>query len=144
MQKKPCGAYIKHISDVLQRNCNNALQTKGLTMSQLTVLHLLQNAPCCALPLKELEKELRVAQSTAAGIITRMEEKGLVQGYGHAEDKRIKMIRITEAGRACFADAQGHSLESEAQLLSALTEEEKCLLNTLLKKVSESLSETSV
>ena len=54
-----CGTYIKHISDVLQRNCNNALQAKGLTMSQLTVLHQLDNTLDGKMPLKELEKQLQ-------------------------------------------------------------------------------------
>ena len=138
-REKPCGAYIKHISDVLQRNCNNALHAKGLTMSQLTVLYQLENTPDGALPLKELEKQLQVAQSTAAGIITRLEQKGLVEGFGHAEDKRLKMVRITDAGKTCFAESQIHSMESEAQLLSALTEAERALFHTLLKKVSASL-----
>lgn len=138
-QNNRCGTYIKHISDVLQRNCNNALQVKGLTMSQLSVLHQLDNTLDGEMPLKELEKQLQVAQSTAAGIISRLEQKGFVEGYGSGEDKRIKIVRITNAGRDCFAESQIHATESEAQLLSALTDEERILFNALLKKVSENL-----
>ena len=138
-QEKQCGAYIKHISDVLQRNCNNVLQTKGLTMSQLSVLHHLDSVPEGEMPLKELEKLLQVAQSTTAGIISRLEQKGFVEGSISGEDKRIKIVKITEAGRACFADSQIHAAESEAHLLSVLTEEERLLFNFLLKKVSDHL-----
>ena len=138
-QQSQCGAYIKHISDVLQRNCNNALQAKGLTMSQLTVLYQLENAPGRELPLKELEKRLRVAQSTAAGIITRLEQKGFVESCGNTGDKRVKQVRITQTGHNCFAESQSHAEASESQLLSVLTEEEQVQLNSLLKKVSESL-----
>ena len=138
-QEKQCGVYIKHINDVLQRNCNNALHAKGLTMSQLTVLYQLANSPDGTMFLKELEKQLQVAQSTAAGIITRLEQKGFVEGFSHAEDKRLKMVRITDDGQTCFAESQIHSVESEAHLLSSLTETERILFNALLKKVSENL-----
>lgn len=134
-----CGAYIKHIHDVLQRDCNNALRAAGLTVSQLTVLHQLADAPKGELALKELEKQLQVAQSTAAGIISRLEQKGFVVGGGSGSDKRIKIVRITDAGRSCFAEALVHAEELESQLLSVLTEEEQQQLNDLLRKVSNSL-----
>ena len=77
--KKQFGTYIKHISDVLQKNCNNALASKGLTMSQLTVLHTLYNTTDNEMTLKELEKHLQVAQSTVVGIINRLQQKGFVK-----------------------------------------------------------------
>ncbi len=134
-----CSFYIKHINDVLQRDCNNTLRAVGLTMSQLTALYQLEASSDGELPLKELEKQLQVAQPTAAGIITRLEQKGFVEGSGSGTDKRIKIVRITESGRACFAESLIHAEESEANLLSALTEEEQLLFNRLLKKVSDSL-----
>ena len=134
-----CGVYIKHISDALQRDCNNALKATGLTMSQLTALHHLEDAPDGALPLKELERRLQVAQSTAAGIISRLEQKGLAKGNTDSTDRRIKIVQITDAGRACFAKALVYADNSETYLLSALTKEEQLLFNLLLKKVSENL-----
>ena len=133
-----CGTYIKHISDVLQRDCNNDLKAVGLTMSQLSVLLQLEASITGQIPLKALEKQLQVAQSTAAGIISRLEQKGFAEGCS-GTDKRVKLVRITDAGRACLAEAKGRAEESEAHLLSALSEEERVLFNSLLKKVSESL-----
>ena len=139
MMDNRCGFHIKHINDVLQRDCNNSLKAVGLTMSQLTVLHQLERSTSGEMTLKELEKQLQVAQSTAAGIISRLEQKGFVEAGGSGTDKRIKIVRITSAGGACLAEAQVHAEDSEAHLLSALTEEEQSLFNCLLKKVSESL-----
>ena len=138
-QENICGAYIKHISDALQRDCNNDLREKDLTMSQLTVLHELDGEPNGELSMKELEKRLQVAQSTAAGIIARLEQKGFVEGFGSAEDKRIKIVRITKAGLACCAESQSHMAQTEERLLSSLTEAERIQFQALLKKVSESL-----
>ena len=138
MTDNRCSARVKHINDALQKDCNNSLKTVGLTMSQLTVLHLLEHSSGGALTLKELEKQLQVAQSTAAGIISRLEQKGFTEGHT-GTDKRVKIVRITDAGRGCLAQAQVHAEASEARLLSALTREEQILFSSLLKKVSEHL-----
>ena len=91
------------------------------------------------LTLKELEKRLRVAQSTAAGIVVRLEQKGFAQGAGDPEDRRVKMVRITPAGLACCANARENVRRTEEHLLSGLTAEERLTFAALLKKVSENL-----
>ncbi len=139
LKKNDCGFYIKHINDVLQRDSNNALRSQDLTLSQIVVLLQLENAPNGELSLKDLEKRLQVAQSTAAGIIVRLEHKKFVEAFSSAEDKRIKMVRITQSGLACCASAQLQMQQTEERLLSQLTETERILFITLLKKVSDSL-----
>lgn len=136
-QESDCGFYIKHINDALQREVNNALRAKDLTIAQLTVLLLLENTAHYSMTLKELEKQLHVAQSTAAGIVVRLEQKGFVEAFGSAEDKRIKMLRLTEAGLDCCADTQSNMQQAEQRLLSGLTETECVLFRSLLKKVSD-------
>lgn len=50
------------------------------------------------LTLKEIEHSLHCAQSTAHGLITRLEEKGFVISIGDPDDKRIRVVSITEKG----------------------------------------------
>ena len=38
----------------------------------------------------------------AAGVVARLEQKKLVEGFGNAEDRRIKMVRITPLGEQCL------------------------------------------
>lgn len=134
-----CGFLIKHINDALQRDANNALRAKNLTLGQISVLLQLADAPEREMTLKALEKYLQVAQSTAAGIIVRLEQKGFVEGFDSPEDKRIKMVRLTEKGLACCADSRIHMQQTEERLLAGLTETERIVFAALLKKVSENL-----
>ena len=138
-QYQDCGFYIKHINDALQKDANNTLRQEDLTLAQVSVLLELEGAPEGQLPLKELEKRLRVAQSTAAGIVVRLEQKGFAQGAGDPEDRRVKMVRITPAGLACCANARENVRRTEEHLLSGLTAEERLTFAALLKKVSENL-----
>lgn len=138
-QQQDCGLLIKQINDELRKNGNNALRAQGITLAQLDALAELERSPEGQRSLKELEQILHVAQSTAAGIVSRLEQKGFVQGFGDAMDRRVKLVRITPAGAACVRTALHHRAEAEEKLLSGLTETERSIFCALLKKVRESL-----
>ena len=121
------------------KNANNALRSQNITMTQLEVLALLNQAPEGRYSLKELEQILHVAQSTAAGIISRLEQKGFAAVFGDAEDRRIKRVQITPAGAECVRAALHHRVEAEELFLSNLTEAERGIFYMLLKKVRDSL-----
>lgn len=136
---RDCGLLLKQIHNEMSKNANNALRSQNITLAQLEVLDQLDQAPEGRYSLKELEQILHVAQSTAAGIISRLEQKGFVAGYGDAEDRRIKRVQITPAGVECVRTALHHRAEAEEVLLSNLTEAERNLFYMLLKKVRDSL-----
>lgn len=138
-ERKDCGALIKKINDEMEKNANNALRTQDLTLSQLGALLKLNAASEGQLTLKELEKQLHVAQSTAAGIISRLERKYLVESIGDAEDRRIKIVKITSEGIERIQNADQHRIQAEELLLSGLTETERSIFYSLLKKVCDSL-----
>ncbi len=133
-----CGVLIKQVCGELEKRANNALRSQGLTMSQMAALLEVDKAGG-QMPLKGLERRLRVAQSTAAGIVSRLEQKGFLESFGSPSDKRVKMIRITPLGGQCCRDADRGMEETEAQLLAGLTETEKGILLSLLEKVHRSL-----
>ena len=139
MKKTVCATLIKQIHDGLEKQANNMLRSQDLTMAQVGVLLELRFAPEKQMALKELERRLHVAQSTAAGIVSRLEQKGLVEGFGDANDRRIKMLRITPAGEECCQAADQHMAAFEAALLSGLTEEDRSTLLALLKRVAKNL-----
>ncbi len=138
IRQNTCGAIIKQLHDELEKNANNVLRPQGLTMAQIGILLVFKDTPGNQCSLKELEQILHVAQSTAAGIVSRLEQKGLVEGFGDPEDKRIKMVRITSAGEECCRRAEASMAEAEKKLLSGLTETERNIFSCLLMKVRDS------
>ena len=134
-----CGGLIKQIHDALVKSANNAMRSQAMTMAQSGAPLALNRAEDGTLPLKELEQLLRVAQSTAAGIVARLEQKGFVEGFGDPADRRAKLVRITAAGEACCRQAERNMEQTEANLLSGLTETECAIFLTLLKKVRDTL-----
>lgn len=135
-----CGKLIKQIHGSLEKQANNALRTQDLTMAQVTVLVELNDAPEKQASLKTLEQLLHVAQSTTAGIITRLEQKGFVEGFGDASDKRIKMVRITPLGEQYCKKAEQNMAMAETDLLAGLTETEQDIFFSLLQKICNTIT----
>ena len=138
-ERKACGELLKKINDELEKNANNALRSQDLTLTQLGALLELNSAADGQLTLKELEKRLHIAQSTAAGIVSRLERKALVATFDDLEDRRIKIVKITSAGIERVQKTDSHRIKAEERLLSGLTETEKSIFYSLLKKVCDTL-----
>ena len=134
-----CGALIKKIHDEIEKKANALLRQQDLTLSQMNVLMELEAVSDHQLTLKELEGLLHVAQSTAAGIVVRLEQKGFVESVADENDRRVKKVAITPAGLECCKNAAADVKDMEAQLLSGLTETERKQFRDLLEKVFKCL-----
>lgn len=138
LQQETCGALIHQIHNTIEKSVNNQLRNKGLTFSQMNVLITLVSVPGKRLSFKELEKRLSLAQSTTAGLISRLEQKGLVSVFGDRDDKRIKYVGILELGIKYCEEAELEMKDMEEKLASCLSETEKKTFFFLLKRVSDS------
>lgn len=133
------GMLLKRIHDCLEKKANNALRSKGLTWMQMSVLLDLQEAPEKKLSMKEIERHFQVAQSTVVGIVARLEQKGLVEAFGDASDRRIKLVHITLAGEACCRETVHDREETEKMILQGFSGEEQKILNSLLARVADNV-----
>ena len=133
------GWFIKRIDNALEREANSNLQALNLTMQQNRVLIQLAHAPEHTLSLKALEERFGAAQSTIAGLVSRLEKKGLVEPLWDPSDRRIKLVRLTEEGARLHAISRQNVVDSEERLTALLTPEEKEMLLVVLRKVYEAV-----
>ena len=73
------GFYIKRIDNALEKEANSNLQKLNLTVQQNRVLIHLAHAENSTLSLKALEEHFGAAQSTVAGLVSRLEKNALRQ-----------------------------------------------------------------
>ncbi len=130
-----CGELMKRIFDIFEARANGTLQEQDVTLSQMKMLACLDHAPDSSATLKELERYLDSSQATIAGIAVRLEKKGLIHSYIDAKDRRIKHVRLSEAGRTLCSSAKATVDDWENWLLSCLEPGEKEELVRLLGKV---------
>lgn len=141
MAESDLGLLLKKINESLARRANANLQAQDLTFAQMHVLARLHHAPGYTLRLKELEGCFCLAQSTVAGLASRLEKKGLVEHVADPADKRVKRIRLTQRGRETCERGRENIRRSEEMLVSRLTEEEQTELHRLLTIVYDTVQE---
>lgn len=135
-EQNACGILIRQINNSLEKKVNNQLRANDLTLSQMFALIEILNAPTKKLTFKDLEKRLSLAQSTTAGLISRLEQKKLVSVSGDKDDKRIKYVEITSLGEEFCNKSKQEMEHMENMLLENLSALEKESLLALLEKVN--------
>ncbi len=133
------GWFIKRIDNALEKEANQNLQALNLTMQQNRVLILLAHAEEHTLSLKALEERFGAAQSTVAGLVSRLEKKGLIEPVSSPADRRIKLVRLTEEGARVHAQSRQDVVNSESRLTVNLSPEEREVFLSCLKKVYEAV-----
>jgi DNA-binding MarR family transcriptional regulator len=81
----------------------------GISMAQLHILYTLQRSG--EMPMSRLADVLQVSLSNATGLIDRIEERGFVERTRVPEDRRVVVIRVTEAGRRMLDEVDAVSTE---------------------------------
>ncbi len=87
------------------------------------------------LPMSRLADSLDVSVASATGIVSRMEERGLVERRHDQEDRRVVLVVPTDAGKAVFRDMMTQRREHLTRLLEHLTDEELRAFQTGLRAV---------
>ena len=81
----------------------------GISMAQLHIMYTLQRSG--EMPMSRLAEVLQVSLSSATGLIDRIEERGFVERTRVPEDRRVVMIRVTDAGRGMLEEVDAISSE---------------------------------
>ena len=135
------GFKIKKINDMIEKGINHRLQELDLTFSQHHVLVYLERQEKKTARLKELEKHFNVAQPTMAGIVVRLESKGLVRSSLLPEDRRVKVVTLTDSGSQLLHESFLSMRNGEKLLVSKLNDNEKEELGRLLDILYSTIQE---
>lgn len=136
-----CGMLVKLISDSIARISNNELRENDLTLSQLRYLEYLYAHSDAPTPFKELESYFQVSQPTVAGIIRRLEGKGLILTQASKSGGKARTAALTAAGTQQYEAAEARRSETEALLLAPLDEAGRKQFHTMLRQIYQNLKE---
>ena len=138
MQKRDIGYLIKNINDKLKAKADADLKHYNLTLAQSRVLTFLHFNGGQATQ-KEIEVFLDVSHPTVVGIVSRMEQNGHVISWIDENDKRNKIVKLTEAAEALSMDMEHDIYENERKMLASLSAEDIEQLRELLLAVYKNL-----
>ena len=97
----------------------------ALTMGQVRMLGLLHHAPRV---LSELANLHHVAPSTMSRTVDVLVRRGLVAREPAPDDRRLVVVKLTDAGEAAFAEARQHMYDIATRMLDQLSDDERARL----------------
>jgi DNA-binding MarR family transcriptional regulator len=123
---------ILYAAHRIRTSADAALREHGLSLPALKLLTALAGGDRS---MREISQVLHVSPRTVTDMIDTLEGRGLVARCAHATDRRVTLLRLTEAGARELAAASTASERVAATAISALDEDEQRTLQSLLERV---------
>ena len=95
----------------------------GITPVQFAALQAVQNAP--GTDQRTLARTIGFDTSTIAGVIDRLEARGLMLRSASAQDRRVRLLTLTPAGEQLLADVVPSMLRAQERILAPLPAQER-------------------
>lgn len=139
--EEPIAFKLKKINEQYLRELNNRLKKDDLTFSQLTVLTFLEHRLEEKTSLKDVCEALHIAHPTGIGLIRRLSEKGLVESRVDPDNRRFRIITLSDQARSMLHDSFRHRQRMDQRLTGGLTQEETETLKRLLDRMYDNIKD---
>ena len=125
----------------LHKHCNSdlfeAVGALELTLTQIKLLHHLEDQQPRELTLKEAAELVHVSLPAASRMVDDLVRRGFAQRREDLEDRRMKRVCLTDGGRAVISRLNAARLNGLVQFTETLTNPERRLLNDALSQLLE-------
>jgi len=110
------------------------LESLDLSLTHMKVLHVLDDSDA-ELSVKELAAQIGISLPGASRTVDALLRRGLVERREDAEDRRIKRLTVTDAGRKALARLEAARLAGIAAYAETLTPEQRARLHDALRSL---------
>ena len=128
--------------DLIATYTTRILNRYHLSLSAFNLLIILARSEGKGLPLHEIGEALLVSRANVTGLVDCLERRGLVGRVAHAEDRRVRIVRITKSGEELLESILPGYHGEVRELVNELSDEEKAQLSQLLLKLQDSILHT--
>ncbi len=106
-------------------------QAQGLTPVQYAALQVVANSP--ALDQRTLAKSIGLDTSTTGGVVDRLESRGLLVRGASPDDRRVRLLTLTDAGQKLLRDAIPAMLLAQQRILAPLPATQRVAFMKMLR-----------
>lgn len=136
------GKEVKEFSNLLSRQIEISVSESGLTLVQGRLLnYIFRSSIKAPVYQKDLEKEFNIRRSSATELLQKIESKGLIRRIEDKNDKRVKIIEVTEEGRIRNKKVYKHLCDFESKIKKDVSEEELNLFYKVLDKMKKNIGD---
>lgn len=137
MKREKVSVLIKRSALIFDKYANQLLIPYQLTSSQFRILLILYKSPACSIRQVDIETAFSMTNPTVTGLIQNLEKSNLVKRVPNPEDKRSKLLMLTEYAESKREEYISLANELERKMTEGLSELEAEQLAALLTKVVE-------
>lgn len=138
MGNRSISGKIKYISDRVRQRADYNLKSHGITLSQVRVLRFI-NDNGGSRSQKEIESFLQVSHPTVVGLVSRMEQSGILSTAVCTSDKRNKIVSVTDKGVKLSCELQKYMSDLEKSMFDGIDPSQLQLLDETLDKIVANL-----
>lgn len=121
--------------DVVYTRASREAERAGLSTAAFNVLLILSRCGDEGCPMHEVGELLLVSRANVTGLVDCLERRELVERAVHAEDRRVRLVRLTKAGGALLEGMLPRHYGEIRGALSVISDREKSELSRLLMKL---------
>ena len=135
------GHYIRRLQQIAVAIFLQETEKHGVTPVQYAALHKVGIAP--AIDQRTLARAIGLDTSTIAGVIDRLEARGLMRRSASPEDRRVRLLSLTDAGQDLLADLEPDMLKAQDRILAPLPKAERAEFLRMLRTLVTANNEMS-
>lgn len=135
------GYYIRRLQQIAVAVFLQEAESIGITPVQYAALQTIANQP--DLDQRSLARQIGLDTSTLAGVVDRLEARGLMLRSASPTDRRVRLLRLTEQGVAALAEVVPAMHRTQARILAPLPEAEQREFMRMLKTLVDANNELS-
>ena len=126
---------VKKTALIFDKLSNQLLAPYDLTGSQFKIMMILYHAPAGSVRQADIEAKFSMTNPTVTGLVQKLEVKDLVKRIPHPEDKRSKVLVLTDRAIGMKEELLALADDLEQQMTRKLSDDECDQLANLLIKM---------
>lgn len=127
------GHHIRRLHQIAVAIFLQETEPLGLTPVQYAALQAVANAP--GIDQRTLARTIGLDTSTTGGVVDRLEARGLLLRSANPDDRRVRLLTLTEAGHALLREALPAMLRAQQRILAPLPAPERDEFMRMLRTV---------
>ncbi|EHS55874.1 MarR family transcriptional regulator [Paenibacillus kribbensis] len=131
--------FFMRVSSSVFKVSSEGFEKFGISHGKFSILILLYRNIQTGLLATELAEKVGVTKPTVTRLLDRLERDGLIMRFVHPSDRRMSIVKLTEQGTELMERLLPLHFTCTSTLMSHLSNDEKELLLTLLKKIESGI-----
>ena len=127
------GYYIRRLQQISVAIFLQQTEAFGITPVQYAALQTVGSSP--HIDQRTLARTIGLDTSTIAGVIDRLESRGLLVRSASTQDRRVRQLTLTDVARQLLAEIAPAMLKAQQLILEPLAPEEQAEFTRLLRQL---------